>query len=386
MIIVALKMLVGDRLKYIGLIAGIAFAALLITQQGSILVGLAHQTGSFIRDTGQADLWVMDDQVRFSQDSLTLTDTTLSRVRSIEGVEWAVPMYQGFLRARLADGTRMQIILVGLDDATLMGAPPEMSEGSLADLRRDKAVFIDESFKDSKMAMRRGQAGQAMQMGDRFDINDREVEVVGTFRASKSFFWEPVVYTTYSRALQLAPAERRMLAYVLVKVRPGYDIPAVQTQINEAMSVSGLKAVTGPEFEKITSDYILFETGILVNFGLAVGLGFIIGVLVSGQMLYNFTLDNLRHFGALKAMGASNGRLVVMVLSQVLVVGLLGYGIGIGAGAVLGSAVGSAGLAFLMPWWIPVGVAVAILVICILAGLLSISRILQLEPAVVFKA
>jgi hypothetical protein len=36
---VALKMLTGDRLKYFGLIAGIAFAALLIAQQASILAG-----------------------------------------------------------------------------------------------------------------------------------------------------------------------------------------------------------------------------------------------------------------------------------------------------------------------------------------------------------
>lgn len=378
--LVAIKMLMGDRLKYLGLVFGVAFAALLITQQASILLGLAWQTGSFIRDTGQADLWVMDDQTRFSQDSLPLSDTTLYRVRGVEGVEWAVPMYQGFLKAQAADGTRFTIILVGLDDATLTGGPPQMVAGTLGDLRGEKAVFIDADA-GAKMMMNRG-GGRPIAVGDRFSINDNEVVVAGSYRASRSFFWEPVVYTTYSRALTMAPRERKLMAFVMVKVKPGYDVRAVQARINES---TGLAARTGPEFEVVTRDYILNATGILVNFGLAVGLGFVIGLLVCGQMLYNFTLDNLKHYGALKAMGAGNWMLVRMVLVQVLVVAVLGYSIGIGGGAYLGKLVDGAGLAFRMPWEILAFSGVGILVICIAAGLLSVSRVLALEPAVVFR-
>ena len=382
MITVAIKMLVGDKLKYFGLIIGVAFAALLITQQASILSGLAYQTGSFIRDTSQADLWVMDEQVRFSQDSLSISDNTLLRVRGIEGVAWAVPMYQGFLKARLADGTRMVVILIGLDDATLMGGPPKMAEGSLGDLRRDKAILIDADAADTKFRMKRG-GDRGARVGDTISINDHECEVVGTYRASKSFFWEPVAYTTYSRALQVAPAERRMMNYVMVKLQPGEDVAAAQARIREA---TGLTALTGQQFIARTEDYILNETGILVNFGLAVALGFIVGVLVAGQTLYNFTIDNLRYYGTLKAMGATNLRLVGMVLVQVLAVAAIGYGLGVGAGSLLGKVVGDAGLAFRMPWQIPVLSAAAILVCCLIAGVVSISRVLRLEPAVVFKA
>lgn len=374
-------MLIGDRLKYFGLVIGLAFAAMLITQQASILVGLAHQTGSFIRDTSQGDLWVMDSEVRFSQDSLPLQDTVLQRVRGIHGVDWAVPMYQGFLRLRLPDGTRMLAILVGLDDATLMGGPPAMAKGTLADLRQDAAIIIDEDARNTKMRMRRG-GDRGIDVGDRLTINDQDARVVGTFKASKSFFWEPVVYTTYTRALRFAPRERKLLTYVMVKLRPGTDAAAVAREIESA---TGLAARTNDQFTRITQDYILKETGILVNFGLAVGLGFVIGALVSGQMLYNFTIDNIRHFGALKAMGACNLTLLRMVAVQSLTVGALGYGIGIGVGSLLGKAVGDAGLAFHMPWQIPVLAAAAILLMCLFAGLLSAVRVLRLEPAVVFK-
>lgn len=381
MMFVALKMLVGDRLKYLGLVVGLAFAAMLITQQASILVGLAHQTGSFVRDTSQADLWVMDPEVRFSQDSLALQDTVLQRVRGVAGVEWAVPMYQGFLRAKLPDGSQQLCILVGLDDATLMGGPPTMVRGRLADLRQNAGILIDEDARKTKMRMRRG-GDRGLEVGDRLTINDQDARVVGTYRASKSFFWEPVVYTTYTRALRYAPRERKLLTYVMVKLRPGADAAGVAAEIEQATS---LKARTNEQFAEITANYILKETGILVNFGLAVGLGFVIGALVAGQMLYNFTLDNIRHFGALKAMGAGNGTLVGMVAVQSLTVGALGYGVGIGMGSLLGKIVGDAGLAFRMPWQIPVFSAGAILLMCLLAGVLSSVRVLRQEAAVVFR-
>lgn len=380
---VALSMLMGDRLKYFGLLVGIAFSAMLITQQAGILVGLASQTGSFIRDTSQGDLWIMDDQVRFSQDTLPLQDTVLTRVRGVDGVRWAVPMYQEFLRARLSDGTRMTCILVGLDDATLMGAPPEMGQGVLADLRRDRAVIVDDAALATKMALKRTSDGRTdMRVGDRLDINDHEVEVVGTYKSSKSFFWEPVIYTTYSRAVAMAPQERRVLTYVIVKAEPGVDLADLAARIQRT---TGLSARTNDDFMKLTADYILKETGILVNFGLAVGLGFLIGVVLCGQMLYNFTIDSLRYYGSLKAMGATNLTLVRMVLVQVIVVGLLGYGIGLGMASVLGNIVADGGLAFKLVWQIPVLSGLAILSICALAGVVSLVRVLKLEPAIVFK-
>jgi putative ABC transport system permease protein len=382
MTFIAIKMLVGDRLKYLGLIVGLAFAALLITQQSSILVGLASQTGAFIRDTSQADLWIMDEEVRFSQDNLPMKDTMLLRARGVEGVEWATPLYQGFLRARLQDGTRVSMILVGLDDTTLMGAPPSMVRGQLADLRQSNAVFLADDDLAAKWKYKRSGEGHA-QVGDRLTINDQDAVIAGTYRGSKSFFWEPVMYTTYSRALRYAPRERNLMAFVMVKVKPGYDRAAVAANLAAA---TGLAVRSNAEFEKLTADYILKETGILVNFGLAVGLGFVIGVLIAGQMLYNFTLDNLRYYGTLKAMGTANAALIRMVLTQTLVVGLLGYGIGVGAGAIMGKLVGDAGLAFRMVWEIPALALAAILFICITSALLCLRRVLSLEPAIVFKA
>src|SRR3954468_15518746 len=149
---VAWKMLVGDRAKYIGIIVGLTFASLLITQQAAIFVGLMSRTYGFITDTGLPDIWVMDKKVQFIDDIKPLQDTQLYRVRGIDGVQWAVPLYKGLLKARLDNGNFQTCNVIGLDDATLIGGPPVMVQGKLADLRRAEAVIVDEVGAEGKLA------------------------------------------------------------------------------------------------------------------------------------------------------------------------------------------------------------------------------------------
>jgi putative ABC transport system permease protein len=378
--LIAIKMLVGDKLKYFGLLAGMAFAAMMIAQQASIFVGLKNQTGTFIRENNAVDLWVMDDQVRFSEDQKPIPDTTLQRIRSIEGVEWAVPLFKGWLRARLADGTRMQVIVVGLDDATMIGAPPEMIDGKITDLRQDRAVIMD--VKDAGTKLKLEKADVSMKVGDAISINDNEVTVVGTYKSAPSFFWDPILYTTYSRAVQIAPRERSLMSFVMLKVKPGVEIAEVQRRIN---TQTRFIARTGAEFEKLTSSYILEKTGILVNFGMAIGLGFIIGLIVTGQTFFNFTLDNLRYFASLKAMGTSAGTLIRMVLVQVTVACLIAFGLGIGIASVTGQFIKKTDLAFDMPWQVLAGTGGAMLAVAMLAACISLIKVLRLEAGVVFK-
>ena len=380
---IAIKMLVGDRLKYIALVAGIAFAALLITQQASIFTGYARQIGAWVRDTNQADLWVMDEQVLFADDYKPMLETSLQRVRSVAGVSWAVPMYKNYLRTRLPEGTLVQTRVIGLDDATLTGGPPELIEGRLEDLRRDRAVLVNVNDAAGSLALRRDGNRRPLRVGDRISVNDNEAIVVGTYRATKEFFWDPALYTTYSRALSWAPRERRLLTYILVKVATGQDRAEVARRIQQT---TGLKALDGPAFEQQSMNELLGKTGILANFGITILLGFVIGLLVAGQTFYTFVLDNLRHFAALKAMGAAGATVLRMLCLQVLLVGSVGYGLGLGAACATGLLFTAAGLAFEMPWAIPVFGGLAVLFCCLAAGGLGMIRVMRLEPSVVFKS
>ncbi|HEX8877820.1 MAG TPA: ABC transporter permease [Phycisphaerales bacterium] len=378
----ALKMLFGDKARYLGILIGVAFAALLITQQGAIFVGLLERTYSFVSDTPQPDLWVVDPDLEHHSDSKPLVGQKLFRVRGVDGVEWATPMFKAFTKMRLPSGERRGCIVIGVDDNTLVGAPTSMGSGSVLDLRRADAVLVDEADVASKLAVKTPEGKRPIKKGDVLELNDRRAIVAGTFKINPSFFWDPVIYTTYTRAISYSPSERKQLSFILVKVRAGQDVAAVADRIERA---TGLKAYTESGFKRLTATFILEKTGILINFGIAVVLGFCVGIAVAGQTFYNFTMDNLRHFGALKALGTSNRTILAMVMTQAIVVGLIGYGLGVGGAALFGSLIGGTSLAFSLPWQLLAITGAAILVISILAAAFSIRKVLVLEPAVVFR-
>jgi len=383
---IALKMLVGDRGKYLGIIMGLTFASLLITQQSSIFTGLMTRTYGAITDLSQPDIWVMDPKVLFIDDIKPLQDTELFRVRGVEGVEWAVPLYKGLLKARLEDGNFQICNVLGLDDATLIGGPPQMIEGSLSDLRRQDGIIVNDVGARTRLAKRpKGSGGRPvpLQIGDTLEINDRRAVVVGICKVSRTFQSQPVVYTTYSRATVFAPRERKLLSFVLVKATQGEDLKTLCDRIKRT---TGLAAYTAQEFKDLTYNYYMKYTGIPINFGIAVALGFLIGTAIAGQTFYNFTLENLRYFGTLKAMGATNGILLRMILLQALMVGALGYGLGVGGASLFGYLFGGTELSFRLTRELLYVSAGAIMIIIIFSAMISIHKVMRLEPAIVFKA
>ncbi len=382
---IALKMLMGDKGKYLGIVMGLTFASLIMTQQPAIFLGLMTRTFSFISDVGLPDIWVMDPKVQFVDDIKPLQDTELYRVRGISGVEWAMPMYKGLLKARLANGAFQTCIVIGLDDATLIGGPPAMLEGKIEDLRRSDGIIVDIDGAKDKLAKPSPIPGGKpipLKVGDDLELNDHRAIVVGIAKVNRTFQAQPVVYTTYSRAKSYAPRERKLLSFVLVKAKKGQDLSELTRRIRET---TGLAAYTRPEFMDLTYKYFIKNTGIPINFGISVTLGFIVGAAIAGQTFYNFTLENLRQFGVLKAMGTSNWVLLRMILLQAVLVGSIGYGMGVGLTALFGYSMRNTILAFKFPWQLLIFSGAGVSLICVFAAIISILKVIRLEPAIVFK-
>lgn len=385
-------MLTGDRAKYLGIIFGVAFATLLMSQQISIFVGILGRTGSQILDVRDADIWVMDPKTRFIDEVPPLPSGDLQRVRGVPGVAWAVRLYKGQVTARLVEGPSVKsasngnyraVVLFGLDDASLAGAPQEMVAGNLADLRQPGAVLIDKAGYEYMWP------NEPYKLGRTFELNDTRAVLVGVCKASPPFTTLPVMYTRFSQAEQFVPHNRNLMSFVLAKHDEGLTAEEVCKRINEHTSSGGdgLRAYTREQFFWKTIWYFVGSTGIPVNFGITIALGFFVGVAIAGQTFYLFTVENLKQFGALKAMGVSNLRIVGMILLQAALAGLFGYGIGMGlAAAFFESTANITHLAGLgIPWWVMTVVGAAVLAIVTLASLLSIQKVLFLEPAVVFR-
>ncbi|MEZ6142762.1 MAG: ABC transporter permease [Zavarzinella sp.] len=382
---VAIKMLTGDRTKYFGIVFGVAFAALLISHQVSIFVSIMDRTTYLINNVQEGDVWVMDPNVRQVDEVIGLAETDIDRIRGIEGVSWAVKLYRGTVRARLAEGNGANargdfrgVILIGLDDSTLIGAPRKMLLGNVDDLRLPDAVIIDEAGYNYLWP------GEPHQLGKELEMNDRRAVLVGVCEVGQPFVSQPIFYTRYAQAMEYSPPERRLLSYVLVEGKPDVSPEVLAARIQER---TNLQALTKSQFAWKTINFYLKNTGIPFNFGITVMLGFVVGVAIAGQTFYLFTIENLKQFGALKAMGVNNIRIVGMILLQATIVGLLGYGIGMGCtAAFFESTQGSLPLkGFKMIWQVMGGTAVVVFVIVTLASLLSIRKVLVLEPAVVFR-
>jgi putative ABC transport system permease protein len=376
---IAVRMLTGDRNKYLALIFGVAFATLLMTNQVSIFMGILTRTGNQVLEVRDADLWVMDKCVRFLDEAPPLQDTDLHRVRGVPGVAWAVRHYKGTVQARLEDGNVRNVLLTGLDDESLVGAPQEMLVGSLADLNKPDAIIIDKPGYEWMWGQEPYQLGRTLQ------FNDRRAVLVGVCQVSAPFFSTPIVYTRYSQAARFVPRGRNLMNYVLVKPEDGVSHHELCRRIEEQ---TGRAALTRWQFFWKTIRYFLSSTGIPVNFGITIALGFIVGAAVTGQTLYLFTVENLKQFGALKAMGIPNRGILGMILLQALLVGSIGYGLGVGLCALFFITTSSnltqlAGLH--MSWTALAGTGLAVLIIVVATSLLSARRVLVLEPAIVFR-
>jgi putative ABC transport system permease protein len=381
---IAIKMLLGDRAKYIGIVIGLTFASFLVTWPSALFTGVMQRSFSFLTDVGLPNIWVVSPQAQYIEDVKPLRDTEVLRVRGTEGVQWAVGLFKGALRARMDSGTFQNCTVIGLDDATLIGGPPKMVAGQLADLRQADSIIVDEVGARGKLAKRQPDGRRIpLKIGDALELNDHRCVVVGICQITQTFQNIPVLYTTYSRATTIAPQERKLLSFVIAKTTPGADVAAVCARINAL----GLKAYTPAEFKKLTFWYFLKYTGMPINFLTVVTLGFIVGIAISGMTFYNFTLDNLRYFGTLKAMGTTNRKLLWMISLQAALVGAVGYGLGVGAASAWGGFLsGRTQIAFKLPWQLLLVSAVAVLVICVGAAAVSIRKVMKLEPAIVFRS
>ena len=377
MIWIAIRMLTGDRQKFYGLLFGIAFSALLITQQLTIFVNLLERGASGVYNVSSADVWVMDPVSRTTDVAYALPSTALDKVRGVPGVEWAVPHIRANASVRTKDGDLEGVAIIGVDDATLIGLPRGMVEGSVDVLSQPDSVIIDDvgmtrMFPDSSP------------IGERLELNDQRAVIRGVADAIPSFTSTVVLYTKYSQALRYVPGTRNRLSFVLV----GAEDPAEAKALSERIErETGLKAQTRDEFARDGVQFIIDNTGIPLNFGITVLLGFIVGVAIVGLTFSLFIRDNIKQFGALKAIGVTNGTIARMVAAQAGMVGIIGYGLGLlgTVGFMLAFSSNPTFKGFYIPWEIPLISLVAIVIIIALTGWLALRNVMKTEPAAVFR-
>ncbi len=375
---IAMKMLFHDRAKFIGLVLGVAFSTLLINQQLGIFIGLISRAGAVVVDVPEADVWVMDPGVKNLDTIFPLRDTELGRVRGVPGVAWAVPLFKSNVTIRTGNGELEASLLIGVDDTTLIGLPPQVIMGNIDELRRPDAVAVSEE------GFKKVWRNQPVALGKVAELNDRRAVVVAIVKDSPKFTSSITFFTRYSQALQYTNNGRNQMSFIVAKAAEGQT----PEQVSENIKVrTGLQAMSSPAFRWKAIEYVIQNTGIPISIGTVVALGILVGIAVVGLMFNLFVLENLKQFAVLKAIGTSNWRLIGMVFLQAAVVGFVGFSLGLFGATMFFETAGKSPTfqGFFLPWYVAAGSGGVAAAIIVLAALFAMRRVLFVDPAIVFR-
>jgi putative ABC transport system permease protein len=370
----AYKLLVNDKAKFSALLVGITFAVFLMMFVTSMFAGILNHASSTVINVG-APMWVMDPAVQTVANSIGMPDYVLDAVRSMEGVEYAVPLYSGGALVKLPDGTYQSVTVVGLDDTSLFGRP-QLIEGKIEDIYAENGFIVVRDSEYSKLENPR--------VGSEFELNDHRGVIVGIASAATSgLFGIPTLYTTYERAIQYIPNPRYTISYVLVEPKTPGDVPKIKRQV----AALGYIALTKKEFMTRTSDFYVYQTGVGTNILIMTIISFVVGLSISGQTFYTFILENLERFGALKAIGAKSSELVKMILFQAAFTSLTGYGLGVGLCTLL-IVLAKLRLPSYAAMETYVNLLIAFLMVLVITAMSSyvgVRRVLRIEPFDIFR-
>jgi len=391
---VAVKMLLGDRVKYAGLLLGIAFTSFLIAFAGSYFAGFMTWGFALIAENPRTDVWVMDPAVRSVELTTNLPSSALDRVRSIEGVATAVPLAVGTADVRFPNGRFQSFQVIGADDATLAGLPPLRDNIAPMALRTPDAVVVDPGGTTGKLQTPVDKADQwyggpprldvptrALAPGDDLLVNDLRVTVVARARGLPRYPPRPLLYTTYSNALRILLPERRRLTFVLITAASGVVPSALAKRIEDG---TGFRARTSDDFKADTVWWTLANSEDVGDIETMLSIATLVGFGVTGVLLYMFTNENLRQYAVLKAMGATSQMLLVMVFVQASICAIVGTGLGLGGCALASQLLSGSDYPFRMMWFTPILAVVAVLVVSIVSAAISARSALKVEPGVVF--
>jgi putative ABC transport system permease protein len=388
---IALKILLGDRTKYAGLLFGIAFTSFLVTFAASYFGGMMTRSFALIAENPRADVWVMDAAMVAVDRPINLPASALSRVRSVEGVQSAVPLAVGQADARFPNGRFQSFQVIGVDDATLTGVPPMNAGATAALLRTPDAVIVDSGGTSGKLETPllktdrwpRGRPRLAiptrpLMEGDELLINDTRVRVAGQSEALPRFPPRPLLFTTYSTAERILLPERRRLTFVLVTAAPGVDARTLAAHIEAA---TDLRARASDDFKTDTVHWMLANSEDVGDAVTMLSIAMIVGFGVTGVMMFMFTTENLKYYAVFNAMGATPRLLLTMICVQTVLCALLGTGLGLGLCSLAGRVFAAYHFPFRMMWFAPVVGGTAVVLVSIGAAALSVRPVLRMQPA-----
>ena len=375
MVDLALKILLHDKLRFTITVAGVAFSVALVLSQIGLFFGLLDNAALTIR-RGKADLWITSKATPNVDFAHQFPEDYVDRVRSVPGVDRADNLIVTFMNIQLPTGAEEGGVFYAMEDPKAWGLPWKVKGGDLSDLRRGDYLFMDESAK-----RRLGD----FQVGDYREVQHQRFRIVGMSEEAKSFTTTPVSFIDFRRAQAMNPdLLKGKTSYILVKLAPGADARAVKAEIQRRLPFNDV--YTKDEWAAKSEAYWIKNTGIGLNAFLAVFLGVLVGVVVVAQTLYTSTMEHIKEFGTVKAIGGTNADIYRILARQASIAAALGFALGLGLAFAQKPAIEVMALKLIIPWPTIAVVCAGTFVLCLASAMVSFRKVAALDPGLVFRS
>jgi putative ABC transport system permease protein len=365
--------IVHDRVRFLVTVSGITCAVFLMIFQFSILIGFLRAASRLI-DLADADIWISGRGVPCFEFPVPLERRFVEIAHSVPGVETTSRICTRLVQFRMRDGRHQLVALVGAD-TTVGGSFPVPHVDGVHSAVEPDALLVD----TSNVALL-----DVSHIPADVEVNEQRARVIGKTHGFSSFLGSPYVFSSYTDAARYMHLRQEETMFIVVRVARGASVSAVEQGLQARLP--SVDVWSKSEFSHKSRMYWITQTGAGGAILLAAMLGFCIGLAVVSQAIYATTMENLEEFATLKALGASTGFIVAVIVTQALICGGVGYIFGLAVTFPMIHAAQAAIPWVTMPWWLPGVVLVPTLAMCALASLISVRAALSVEPAKVFRA
>lgn len=374
MFYVALRIILYDKTRSFFTLLGVIFAVSLIFAQMGIYLGLM-ETSSVLIDHTPGDIWVTSKNSKNFDFSQPFPEYLYYHVRSARGIEWVEKLIVTWALIKQKEGGTEQVEIVGFNPDTGIGGPWKMKKGEASAVKNGNFIIVDDSARKRL---------SNPEIGEYRDILYRRVQVVGISEGVRAFTTAPIIFTSYKFSQRLVGwLGPDNTVFLIAKVSPGHSVKNVLQDLRSRLS--GVDVYTKAAFSMKTRLYWTIETGVGFAFLLTIIISFFIGMLIVGQTIYNSTIEHIKEFGTLKAMGANNYDIYKIIFSQAFINAIAGYLVSLTITLLSVRIFEASGMVMVVRSWVNILVLILTLIMCISASFVSIRRIKRIDPAILFR-
>lgn len=362
------KNLLAEGTRLLISVIGVAFAVILILVMIGVFVGTINQVTTYIDHTPN-ELWVMQDGVTQMFRSVSVLPQSMeTRLKRVPGVKHVISIL-GVPNSFEHQGSQTAFYLLGYDGDEPIGGPWRIQEGSAV-------LGEDETILDRVLARKND-----IKVGDTVELIGEPFKVVGLSdeTAAVGNFY---AFVRMKDAIKLLDSTGKV-SYCLIIAEPGVDIKALQQRIRDR--IADIEVYTREEFSENSRGIVVSMMGRPLYVMIAIS--FLVGVAIVALTIFSITTEQLRDFGVIKAIGGTNGQVYRVVMRQALMLGVAGYILGAiiayGVQFIIRERLGDVNVQIS-----PTLLAFAFLLtlgMSIFASIVSVRRIANVDPAIVFR-